>query len=277
MSTLRLGVPSARFWGLGKRARAIRWVGVIVQWVFSLFLLYAIWKWLLLPNVSHVFLASPKEVWTALKGMWTAGTLWPTAWITIREAGLGLGVGSVFGVLLALLIGLLPSLFGSVVEPVVTGAYAMPKFVLAPIIFVWLGANLVPRSVLVALAVFPVMCIYTVSGIRTTDPAMATMMRLNGADSRQVALKLLVPHARSYMATAFVFSIPHAVTVAIAAEILLGATTGIGGMLNVDSGLFDASGVVATVVIGTVTCLVAMTIAHVLGARQSTREEAPVN
>lgn len=276
MSALRPGFSLEQLTHHGRLVRSIRWCGVLVRWAFSLLLLYAIWKWLLLPNVSHVFLASPSQVWTALKGMWSAGTLWSTAWITIREAGLGLGFGSAFGILLALMIGLLPSLFGAVTEPVVTGAYAMPKFVLAPIIFVWFGAGLLPRSVLVALAVFPVMCIYTVTGIRTTDPAMATMMRLNGANDRQVALKLLIPHSRSYMATAFVFLIPHAVTVAIAAEILLGATAGIGGMLNVDSGLFNAAGVLATVVIGTATCLAAMGIAHVLGARQGGARGTPL-
>jgi NitT/TauT family transport system permease protein len=277
MSSLRwspenLEMPTGRL-----ASRAVQVVRIVVPWLFSLFLLYAIWRWLLLPHVSHVFLASPGQTWSAIKSLWSQGTLWPIAWTTIREATRGLAIGSVAGIVLALMIGLLPALFGSVVEPVVTGLYAMPKFVLAPVLFIWFGANLVPRTLLVALAVFPVMCIYTVTGIRTADPAAATMMRLNGASERQVAVKLLIPHARSYMGTAFVFAIPHAVTVAIAAEILLGATNGVGGTLNLDAGMFNASGVMAAVVIGTAICVCAMSIAHVLGARQGNKAEASVH
>ena len=64
--------------------------------------------------------------------------------------------------------------------------YAAPKFVFAPILFLWFNTGFVPRVILVVTATFPVVTIFTISGIRTVNPNFVTALRMEGASRSQV-------------------------------------------------------------------------------------------
>jgi NitT/TauT family transport system permease protein len=118
---------------------------------------------------------------------------------------------------------------------------------------------------LVTAAVFPLVAIYTLTGIRTVDPDRVTMMRLMGASRAQIASKLLIPHTMRYVVTGLTFSFPHAVTMAIGAEILFGTTTGLGGTLYTDAQQFNAAAVIAALIIATVLAAVLTGICRLIG------------
>jgi NitT/TauT family transport system permease protein len=232
--------------------RAIRVGGVVVQWAVSLGLLYLLWRWVLTPKLNSAFFAGPDRTWAAFKTDLGDGVLRDMITVTLKEVLVGFGLGTVIGIVLALVIGLSPALVGKLLEPINTGIYAMPKFVLAPILFVWIGNGFMSRTYLVLLATVPVVTLYMVSGIRTVDPATTRAMRMMGANRRQIAWKLLLPHTSSYLFTSIAFVIPHALTVAIGAEIIFGASDGLGGGLFSRSELFNSAGVLSTLLTATV-------------------------
>jgi ABC-type nitrate/sulfonate/bicarbonate transport system permease component len=78
--------------------------------------------------------------------------------------------------------------------------------------------------------------------------------------------KVLVPHISGDLVTAVTVALPRAVTIAIGVEILFGTTTGIGGLLNTDTDQFSASGVWATLVVGTVISALFITLTQFAGA-----------
>jgi NitT/TauT family transport system permease protein len=235
----------------------------VVQWAVCAGIVYAVWRWLLAPHLSPVFFSGPAPVWDTLWAWGSDGTMWSITKATLIESGVGFGIGTALGVVVALSIALLPSVVGQLVEPFVTALYAMPKFVLIPVLFVWMGAGLTPRVVIVAAAVFPIMTIYTVTGVRTVDPDRVRTLTLFGASRRQIASKLLLPHSLGYVITGITFAAPHAVFLAIGAEILFGTPDGIGGLLNTQAEIFNAPQVLAALVVAT-----ALSIVLMVGVRQ---------
>jgi NitT/TauT family transport system permease protein len=241
----------------------------VLRWVVSLGLLLTVWQWLLVPHASPVFVAAPSAVWHELGSMASDGSLWSGVGTTLAEALVGFAIGLFIGMVFALAIGMMTPLVGRLLEPVVTAVYTSPKFVLAPILFIWFGAGFGPRIILVAADVFPVIAIYALGGIRTVNTDVVLALRLYGGGWRHVAGKVLVPHISGDLITAVTVALPRAVTIAIGVEILFGTTTGIGGLLNTDTDLFSASGVWATLVVGTV--ISALFIALTQGAGAATR------
>jgi NitT/TauT family transport system permease protein len=237
----------------------------LVQWVVCGAIVYAVWRWLLAPHLSPVFFSGPAPVWDELWAWGSNGTMWSITRFTLIESGVGFGIGTALGVTVALAIALLPSVVGQLVEPLVTALYAMPKFVLIPVLFVWMGAGLTPRVVIVAAAVFPIMTIYTITGVRTVDPNRVQALSMLGASRRQIALKLLLPHSLGYVITGITFAAPHAVFLAIGAEILFGTPDGIGGLLNAQAEIFNAPDVLAALVVATALSIVLMAVVRQLG------------
>jgi NitT/TauT family transport system permease protein len=248
-----------------KRSVARRAASVLTQWAFSAAVVYAVWEWLLAPHLSRVFLAPPSAVWDQLTSWAANGTMWSLSYTTFSEAFTGFVIGSAAGVLFALCIGLSSYVTGKVLEPLVVATYAMPKFVLVPIVYVWLGSNFLPRALLVTVAVFPLVAIYTLTGIRTVDPDQVTMMRLLGAGRVEIATKLLVPHTMRYLVSGLTFSFPHAVTMAIGAEILFGTTSGLGGTLYTEAQQFNAAAVLSALIIATILAALLTGICRLLG------------
>ena len=248
---------------MSKSARRV--ASVAAQWIFSAAVVYAVWEWLLAPNLSRVFMAPPSAVWDQLTTWAGNGTMFSLSYTTFSEAFVGFVIGSAAGLLFALVIGLSPYLTSKVLEPVVVAIYAMPKFVLVPILYIWLGSDFLPRVLLVTAAVFPLVAIYTLTGIRTVDPDRVTMMRLMGASRAQIASKLLIPHTMRYVVTGLTFSFPHAVTMAIGAEILFGTTSGLGGTLYTDAQQFNAAAVIAALIIATALAAVLTGICRLIG------------
>jgi ABC-type nitrate/sulfonate/bicarbonate transport system permease component len=103
------------------------------------------------------------------------------------------------------------------------------------------------------------------------------MMRLMGADRTQIASKLLIPHTMRYVVSGLTFSFPHAVTMAIGAEILFGTTSGLGGTLYTDAQQFNAAAVIAALIIATVLAAVLTGICRILGTLALNAFGAPAN
>src|SRR6266853_3353601 len=133
-----------------------RVLGVCVQWAVSLGLVLAAWHWWLAPNTPRVFLRGPGEVGDRLVRWATNGQLLEMVRPTLIEALIGLGIGAGFGILVACLVALTPSLVGKVIEPAVVALYAAPKFAIIPLMYIWLGGGLVPRIIFVVIGVFAI-------------------------------------------------------------------------------------------------------------------------
>lgn len=224
----------------------------VAQWVTALATVYVVWRWLVAPHVSTLFLVGPDPVFRKL-GTWASdGTLWRICSVTLKESFIGLAFGTVVGVFLALVAGLGPRVVAGLIDPVFAALYAMPKFAFIPLLLVWLGNGTGPRVLFVAITVLPIIYLNMATGLRTVDPARVRMVRLFGGTRRQVATKLLIPHTAGYLGTALTISAHNSVASAIGAEILFGASNGLGGQMYTSAYSFDTASVIAALVAATI-------------------------
>ena len=239
--------------GILSSARPLRTaLGQTGKWVLSLAVLYALWRWVAVPNVSSLFLASPDAVFAKI-WQWTLdGTLVQMVWTTLSEAVLGMAFGAVVGIALALVATLGPKEAGGVINPVFAALYAMPKFALIPLLLVWLGRDTPSRVIFVAITVVPIIFLNMVTGLKTVDPAKVRMIRLFGGGSWQVATKLLLPQTAGYLGTALTISAHNAIASAVGAEILFGAADGLGGMMYTSAFTFSTDAVIGALLVATI-------------------------
>jgi NitT/TauT family transport system permease protein len=154
--------------------------------------------------------------------------------VTLSATLLGFVLGTLFGVLLALMI-----VHSRVLErsllPWIICSQMVPVLALAPIFVVVLGAlglhGLLPKSIISAYLCFFPIAIGMVKGFTSPDPLQIELMRTWSASQRQMLWKLRWPAAIPYLFTSLKVAITISLVGAIVAELPTGAEAGIGARL----------------------------------------------
>jgi len=154
--------------------------------------------------------------------------------VTLSATLLGFVLGTVFGIVLALMI-----VHSRVLErsllPWIICSQMVPILALAPIFIVVLGAlglqGLLPKSIISAYLCFFPITIGMVKGLTSPDPLQLELMRTWSADTRQILWKLRWPAAIPYLFASLKVAITISLIGAIVAELPTGAEAGIGARL----------------------------------------------
>jgi len=156
-------------------------------------LLNAVWELLVrLLRVPAYLLPPPSAVATAL--FEHAGTLARGVAITGKAALLGFLLSGIFGVAVAVLI-TAARWVERAVYPFTVFLQTVPLVAIAPLLVVWFGFGIRPVAVAAfVVSVFPVI-VNTVTGLRSTDPALLDLFRLAGASRAARLFKLRLPYA----------------------------------------------------------------------------------
>lgn len=143
-------------------------------------------------GVPPVILPSPLDVAAAAGA--SAGTLLAAAAVTAATALLGLAAGVVVGLALALaMVASRP--VGAVVQPYLVALRVAPLVAIGPLVFLWIGAGIPARALLVAtLTTFPV-AIGSLEGLRATPEPYLDLLRSVGASRRARLLRVRLPAA----------------------------------------------------------------------------------
>jgi NitT/TauT family transport system permease protein len=115
---------------------------------------------------------------------------------------------------------------------------AVPKVALAPLFVIWLGTSAAPKiAIALLIAIFPIL-IDTVLGLRSTDPDMLDMARVNRASRNKVLWKIRFPNAMPSMLAGMKVGVSFALVGTIVGEFVAGET-GLGHVILVAQGSFD--------------------------------------
>jgi len=190
-------------------------------------------------------LPAPSQV--AAAGVSSAPLLGPHVATTLTEAGLGLVLGAVVGMVLAVLIAAFP-VVADTVYPLVTLTQTVPTIVLAPLLILWAGFGLLPKVLLVALTVFFPVLVAAVTAMSDVDGAHVDMVRgLGGRRWHQfwlVRLPAAVPGAFGGLRVATTYVIGAAVV----SEYLAG-TSGLGVFIQRSRKSYDVDQILVAVVV----------------------------
>ena len=130
---------------------------------------------------------------------------------------------------------------------------AVPKVALAPLFVIWLGTGAAPKiAIAMLIAIFPIL-IDMVLGLKSSDPDMLDMARVNQATRAKILWKIQFPNALPSLFAGMKVGVSFALVGTIVGEFVAGET-GLGHVILVAQGSFN-----------TPTVFVALTLLCVLG------------
>lgn len=166
-------------------------------------------------GVEDYLLPTPSEIATTL---WEDRALFgPDLWVTFREVVLGFVLALVTGVGWAVAMHLSPALRRAF-YPLIVASQTIPIVAIAPVLVIWFGFGIAPILIVIALVCFFPVCVNTLDGLRSVDPAAITLMRTLDASRLQVLTRLEGPAALPHLFTGAKIAIAVAVIGAIFGE-----------------------------------------------------------
>jgi NitT/TauT family transport system permease protein len=252
LSVLRTGASDAEIEATAAKATLRRKELVIILRVGLLVALLGGWElasrfaW-----IDPFFFAMPSTIVARLVEWMTEGTsegpLWYHLWVTMEEALIGFFTGSIAGIVIGVALGrnrLASDVFSIYIKVI----NSIPRVVLAPIFIMMFGLGLGSKVALAFVMVFFVVFHNAFQGVREADRAMIANARILGASNWQLTRSVIVPSAMSWIFASLHVSFGFAIIGAIVGE-FVGSRYGIGLLINVAKGSFDAAGMYAAIVL----------------------------
>jgi NitT/TauT family transport system permease protein len=209
--------------------------------------------------IDPFFFSMPSQIVQRLVQWFTAGTaqgsIWFQIWVTLEEAVAGFLSGAIAGVVAGILLGR-NRLAADVLSIYIQIANAVPRIVLAPIFIMSFGLGMTSKVAVAFVMVFFVVFANAFQGVREADRAIVINAQILGASPWQVTRTVIIPSAMSWIFASLHVSFGFAIVGAVVGE-LLGARYGIGQLIAVAQGNFDAAGVFAGMVVLVVVALAA--------------------
>jgi NitT/TauT family transport system permease protein len=181
-------------------------------------------------DIPPFVLPGPADIWAQAEQF--REPIVSAALVTGANALLGLLIGAVAGVGLAVLASMLRAL-DLLAAPVVTALAVVPIVALAPVLYGMYGAaGEQARVIVAALAVFVPVYVNTLKGLGQVLPVHRDLMQVLAASSREVARTVTVPTAVPFVFTGLRLASSLAVISAIVAEYFGGPRSGIGSFIT---------------------------------------------
>ncbi|MFJ3389512.1 MULTISPECIES: ABC transporter permease [unclassified Lysinibacillus] len=192
--------------------------------IFIAFLLF-IWELIVrFADVPHWLLPTPSAI--LKEGFQSYKTFVPHAIATVQLAFLGLAIGIVCGLTVAVLLHRF-TFVRELFYPILIMSQNVPVLVLAPLLIIWFGFGLLPKLIIICLVCFFPIVISAMDGFRQTSPELKHYFEMIGATKSQTFWKLEWPYAYPSIFSGIKIAATYSVMGAVIAE-WLGAKMGIG-------------------------------------------------
>ncbi len=223
----------------------------------------AVWQ-LVSGRVFPVFIvSSPSLVWERFGELLDDGVLVGHLAYTMRACLAGFAIGAAVGSTLGLMFGIYGSV-ARVIAPFAAMLYSMPKIMLAPLIVVWFGVDILMKVVIAAFSCMWIIFYNVWNATRRIDQNLLDQMRLMGANQRQIIFGLYFPSATTWLLTSLRVAFPVALIGSVVGE-FVASNQGLGYLALSSGHKYDTAGVLVAVLTITIT---AMTIDSILSAIQ---------
>ena len=167
--------------------------------------------------------------------------------VTLVEVLLGFGLALVAGIACGIAIDS-SAILRRAIYPLIIASQTIPMVALAPLMLIWFGYGLLPKILITALIGFFPIAVNTVDGLRSGDREMLALLRSMGASGGQRFRMVRVPAAMPLIFSGARIAITFCVIGAVFAE-LVGASQGIGYLMERSAAQFQTSRVFACIVI----------------------------
>jgi NitT/TauT family transport system permease protein len=219
----------------------------VTRWAILLILVLG-WEALARLEWINTFVTSqPSRVWGVIVQMYSSGELWYHLGVTVGETIAGFVLGTLGGVLIAILLWWSP-FWSRTAEPFIVVINSIPKVALGPIFIVWLGTNIqaiVAMAITVSIIV-TVLMVFT--GFQEVDGNKIKLLRTFGATKAQVLTKVVLPATIPTIVGAVKVNVGLSLVGTIVGEFLV-AKAGLGFLIVYGGQVFNMSLVMAGVIL----------------------------
>ncbi len=146
--------------------------------------------------------------------------------ITLAEAFLGLGLGVVFGFIMAVIMDQFESIYKAF-YPLIILTQTIPAVAIAPLLVLWFGYEMTPKVILIVITTFFPIAVGLLNGFRSIDQDAVHLLRAMGAGRWQIFRYIKLPGAMSQFFAGLRISASYAVVGAVISE-WLGGFSGLG-------------------------------------------------
>ena len=198
-------------------------------------------------RIDLIFFSSPSRIWREFLSMLATGLLRRHLFVTLQEASLGLFYGSVFGSAAGILLGI-SKRASPVIMPLMVGLNSVPKLALAPLLILWFGIGLTSKVLIAGLMVFFIFTFNLYAAYHSVDAALIQTVRLLGGSRRQLIRLVIWPSCLPWFLASLRTGMGLALSGAIVGE-FIGASRGLGWLINDASGRYDLTRVLCCVLV----------------------------
>ena len=212
-------------------SRILLFLGFLILWEVS-----ARFGW-----IDSFIFSSPSEIWITFLKMLKDQSLFTHIGITLAETLVSFVFTVLLGIGTAVLLWTCPRL-SHVLEPYLVVLNSLPKSALAPLLIVWLGANI--RTIIVAgisVAIFgSIINLYT--GFREVDPEKQKLIQTLGGSKKDELTKIVLPSSVPLILSIMKVNIGLCLVGVIIGE-FIGARQGLGYLIIYGSQTFNCAGI----------------------------------
>jgi ABC-type nitrate/sulfonate/bicarbonate transport system permease component len=187
--------------------------------------------------ISPLFLSGPsaiaKQFWETLRH----GTLLADMAYSGRNFILGLGLATVSGVVLGVIIGWYRRI-RFLLDPFLNALYALPRIAMIPMIIIWFGIGIWSKVFIVFLTAFFPILVNTVAGMRTIDSDLLRAARAFCATDWQIFKTLAIPGSVPFILTGIRQGVALGLIGVVVGE-MFGGSQGIGFMVMYGGQTFE--------------------------------------
>lgn len=210
--------------------------GVVLA--LSLLLLVVAWKALVVvKNYPAFVLPAPDAVLSRLVSELAGGTLLHHTQFTLIEALGGFGIALAASLLIGYALAHAPRL-ERVLAPQLAATQAIPVVAIAPLIILWVGADIRAKILVAALVTFFPILSSTIVALRAVPRELLEMANISGATTWQTIRYVELPLALPGIFGGVKAGLALATTGAVVGEFVSGRD-GLGALINIARGLFD--------------------------------------
>ena len=193
--------------------------------VIALAAIIVFWNYLAGSDLMPSFMMpSPKRVWEAFLA--DRSILWEHAKVTLKEAGIGLGIGIILSFVVSIIMDAAKPVYNAL-YPILVVTQTIPTVAIAPLLTLWMGFDMKPKIVLIVITTFFPIAVGLLDGYRAADPDAIRLLKSMGAGPVKRFLHIKLPYSLGYFFSGLKISVAYSIVAAVISE-WLGGTAGLG-------------------------------------------------
>lgn len=180
-------------------------------------------------KINDLFWPPPSSLWDTAVSMVREDELFGDIWVSLTRIVGGFLLGAIPGILLGLAMGLSWPV-RVFMMPIATAIYAIPKIALLPLVIIALGTGETAKWTIVAISIFFLVALNTMSGVLALDPIFKDVARNFDATRMQVFLGVALPGSLPAIFTGLRLGLGFSLIVIVGTE-FLSPSEGVGALI----------------------------------------------